>query len=369
MGVPFARRSLFESRTRVLVAVGGVTLAMTLVIALDGIFAAMLRQATAYIDLTPFDIAVSQEGVRNLHMTSSQFPLSDNDRIGRVSGVRQADAILFTTAYVVSGDNRNLVYLIGYQNGKLGGPPPSADVPRELGKDEVVMDRRVAQESGISVGDTVTILGKDFKVAGFVAGTVSVTNSVAYIRFEDFERATGLRQTQSFTLVRARPGEDPGVVAARIREKVSDVTVQTRRQFADSERRVISDMGTDILRIMTAIGFAIGLAVVALTVYTATLGKLNEYGVLKAVGAPSRRIYATVLAQAAMSVGLGLAVAVALTLALGAVLGLADVGVRVLVEPSSVLRVALGAAVVAVIASALPIVRVASIEPAEVFRH
>jgi putative ABC transport system permease protein len=139
--------------------------------------------------------------------------------------------------------------------------------------------------------------------------------------------------------------------------------------FADNERQVISDMSTDILRIMSLIGFLIGLAVVALTVYTTTLGKLKEYGVLKALGAPASRLFGVVLSQALMSVALGLAAAVAFALALSSALSLAGAGIRMVVEYSSVGRVALGGTVIAVLASAVPIIRVFRIEPADVFRR
>lgn len=369
MGVPIARRNLFESKTRLLVSTGGVALAMLLVLALDGVFAGAMRGVTAYIDMTRFDVVVSQEGVRNLHMTSSQFPLYKLDRLRSVPGVADVAPILFSSAFLVSGDRRSLVYLIGYEPKELGGPAPSGNVPRTLERGDVVVDEKIAGEMGLGIGDTVSVLGRDFRVAGLVSGTVSITNSVAYIRFDDFEEATRLRRIASFGLVRVRPGTDPSSVADRIQEKVGDLTVQTKAGFADSERRIISDMSTDILRIMSLVGFFIGLAVVGLTVYTATLSKLKEFGVLKALGAPASRLFGVVLAQALMSVALGLAAAVAAALALSAVLGLTGAGIRVVVEYSSVVRVALAGTVIAVAASAAPIVRVARIEPADVFRR
>jgi putative ABC transport system permease protein len=198
VGVPIARRNLFESTTRVLVSTGGVALAMLLVLALDGVFAGAMRGVTAYIDLTPFDVVVSQEGVRNLHMTSSQFPLSKLDRLRSVPGVAEIGPILFTTAFLVSGDRRSLVYLIGSEPGKLGGPAASGSVPRTLERGEVIIDALIANEMGLVIGDTISVAGKDFHIAGLVSGTVSVTNSVAYIRFDDFEAATRLQRTASF---------------------------------------------------------------------------------------------------------------------------------------------------------------------------
>ena len=86
------------------------------------------------------------------------------------------------------------------------------------------------------------------------------------------------------------------------------MTAQSRTAFAEQERKLIGDMASDMLAIMNLAGFVIGLAVVALTVYTATLDRRSEYGVLKAVGARNRHLYGIVLAQALYSVALGIVV-------------------------------------------------------------
>src|SRR3989304_3463376 len=47
------------------------------------------------------------------------------------------------------------------------------------------------------------------------------------------------------------------------------------------ERRVVRDMSTDLMAIMNTVGFLIGLAVMGLTVYTATLLRRGEDGGMK----------------------------------------------------------------------------------------
>ncbi len=85
-------------------------------------------------------------------------------------------------------------------------------------------------------------------------------------------------------LAQVVPGEVPEVVARRIEALVHDVTVQTRQEFAAQERKVINDMSTDVITIMNLVGVLIGMAVMALTVYTATLARRSEY---VAPGAPA----------------------------------------------------------------------------------
>jgi len=120
---------------------------------------------------------------------------------------------------------------------------------------------------------------------------------VAFVSKADFARLRGDSRTVSFLLVRVKPGGFPDEVAARIEADVNDVTAQSREAFAAQERKVVKDMSTDVINIMNLVGFMIGLAVMAITVYTATLARRAEYGVLKALGARNRHLYVTVLAQ------------------------------------------------------------------------
>ena len=74
------------------------------------------------------------------------------------------------------------------------------------------------------------------------------------------------------------------MLAARIEAAVPGVTASTRRAFARSERRVVGDMTTDIVRAMILVGFVIGVAVAGLVAYSATLSQLRDYAILRALG-------------------------------------------------------------------------------------
>jgi putative ABC transport system permease protein len=146
-------------------------------------------------------------------------------------------------------------------------------------------------------------------------------------------------------------------------------TVQTRNQFADSERRVVTDMSADLLRIMSGIGFAIALAMIALTLFSVTLAKRREYGVLKALGARPGRLAATVAAQAVWSVALALAAATVLALLLAAAIGRVNPALNIWISPASVARTGLGALLVGALGAVVPLRRVLRLDPADSFRR
>lgn len=369
MGVPLATRNVTESRTRLAISVGGIALAALLVLVLDGVFEGTQRQVTAYMDNVDFDVVVSQEGVRNLHMTTSFLPETVLDKVRDTPGVDRADPILYTTSFLRSGQDRSNAYIIGYRPGALGGPWERAggSVPPPPGR--IVIDERLAERWGVSVGERIDVGGKPFRVGGLTRGTVNVVNSIAFVRYADFPRVLDVSGVVSYVLVRTERGTSAETLAARLRRDLDGVTVQTRQGFSESERRIVGDMSVDIMWMMNLIGFLIGLAVVGLTVYTSTFSKLREYGVLKAVGAGNGQLFGIVLRQAAISIALAVLLALVVSLGIAAVLPLLGSGFTVVLAPASVLRVAVSAAAIGLLASAVPIVRISRLKPAEVFRR
>jgi putative ABC transport system permease protein len=367
--IRLAFRNLFQNKVRLTISIGGVALALLLILSLDAVFTGVERQITAYIEHSGADVWVSQEDVLNMHMASSSLPDSVARKVKNVPGVASVTPILYLTNNVIAGDDRNLAYIIGLpERPELGGPWDVSSGQTLPGNGEAIIDRNVAEKSGIGLGDTVEILGEEFEVIGLSEGTASLVNSVAFISMDDFKDMRGSYSTISFLLVKVLDSESPEVVAARIQSQVRDVTAQSGNAFAAQERQVVKDMSTDVITIMNLIGFLIGLAVMALTVYTSTLSRRREYGMLKALGARNRDLYGTVLAQAILSVILGFLFGLVLTLLLARLVPI--LGANLLLEISllSLLKVSGVSLVIAGISAMIPVRQIAGLDPAMVFR-
>jgi putative ABC transport system permease protein len=364
-----AVRNLSQSRVRLVISVGGVALALLLLLALDAVVAGMQRQLTAYIEHAGADVWVAQDGVRTMHMSASAIPLSKRSQVRAVPGVVSVTPLLYAGGMVVIEDHRHLAYIIGLPRDALIGRPwgliAGTDMPAA---GQAVIDATVAEAAGIGLGDTVEIFGEELTVAGLAEGTANLVNSIAFISRADFARLRGADQNASFLLVTTVPGASAADVATRIEATVDDVTAQSRAAFASQERQIVTDMTTDVLAIMNTVGVLIGLAVVALTVYTATLSRRAEYGVLKALGAGNAQLAGVVVLQAAISVMLGMLVATLLTLLLALV--------APQLSPTLVLQMSTGALIkaggaalgIAGVAALLPVRQIAGLDPAQVFR-
>lgn len=364
-----ARRNLAGNRLRLLVSVGGVAVALSLTMALEAIFAGVANQMTTYIDRAGADVWVAQAGVRNLHMVASWLPDAVTDEVRLVDGVADATPILYSTDTIAAGDERAVAYVIGLPaDAAMGRPWNIVDGSNRPGPGEVIVDRGFASRAGVSIGDDVTVLGGEERVVGLSEGTASLVNSVAFVSFEDFQTMRGGASVVSFVLVKVASGASPDDVATEIERAVPGVTAQSRAAFAVSERRLVMDMSADVIAIMNGAGFAVGLAVVALTVYVATLARRREYGALKALGARNRFLYGVVLSQAFLSVALGFVVGLAFTELIGLAVARTELNLELAISTASLAKIGLFAAVIAGLAAILPIRQIAGLDPAVVFR-
>jgi putative ABC transport system permease protein len=324
-----------------------------------------MKQVTAYIDTSPADVIVSQSGVKGMHMTSSSLPLAAVDTVLRIDGISWADPILFETNSLKTRKSRALSYVIGYVPGGRGGPV-TIDRGKAPGPGEIVLDERAASKLDVSVGSTVNTLGRTWKVSGFTKGLTNIVNTAAFVRFKDYADARGIPGTASYILVGA--DGSPAKISRDI-EEATGLTALPRALFSREEAKLVRDMSTQIMQIMTIASLLIALAVTALTLYADTLSRLREVGVMKAIGARTRKLGFVVLSQAAWMAGAAIALSIGLAFVLAAVVGRVSANISMEVTATSMVRVAVGAVVVAAIGAVAPLVKVARVDPASIFRR
>src|SRR5690349_20624265 len=92
-----AFRNLFQKKGSLAVSVGGVALALTLVLTLDAVFSGVESQLSGYIDHSGAEVWVAQSGVRSLHMASSWLPASAVEDARAVPGVASVTPIMYTS--------------------------------------------------------------------------------------------------------------------------------------------------------------------------------------------------------------------------------------------------------------------------------
>lgn len=366
--VDVARRNLFQEKLRFVISSGGVALAIMLILILNGFFAGMNRQVTAYLSNTPVSLLVAEKGIRNFLGTNSSLPLSEMAKIERVEGVEKVIPVI--ASYVVLDIEGKKVFtlMIGYDRSKGGGPWEIAEGGSIIDNDEVIYDETAADKNGLKVGDNLRILGKDFKIAGLSGGTSSWMTGTVFITFD---AASALRQAKgrtSFFLVSTEPDADANAVGREI-GRVAGLSMTPKAQVEANDISLFVGVFSGPLRFMVVVSFLIGLMLVGLTIYTATVERAKEYGVLKAIGTRNKRLYLIVFEQALIASLVGSAFGVLLGfIAANAIMGLRP-QFFIFIGWSFVALVLPIALLIGVLAAYIPVRTVARIDPAIAFRR
>jgi putative ABC transport system permease protein len=131
---------------------------------------------------------------------------------------------------------------------------------------------------------------------------------------------------------------------------------------------MVRQMGADIIRAMSGVAYIVGLLVIGLTIYTATLERAREYGVLKALGATTTALLRVVFAQAFISAALGFVAGAGLAWLIADLIGRLLPEMLILIVPATLVGQAPVLLVVAGLAALLPLGRIARLDPLVVFQ-
>jgi putative ABC transport system permease protein len=260
----------------------------------------MFRQITSYLDHSDGTVVVAQEGVTNLLGATSLLPAETEARVAGLRGVKAVVPVLSRFVILDLHGKKQPAYLVGYSP-ELGGGPWEIVEGREPRNDrEMVFDRVLAERHGLAIGDLVEVMDREFRIVGVSGATASWMTSFFFLpksAVEDLLRAPG---AASFLLVSVGEGQASEAVRDRL-AALTDVEALLKSEMAANDTRLFARFFSAPVRLMTGIAFLVGALVVGLIVYTATVERQREYGVLKALGAPNRLLYGVVLAQAALA--------------------------------------------------------------------
>lgn len=371
-----ARRNLFHDKVRFTVTLTGIVFALVLIIIQFGLFLGFTTTTSNNIDHSNADLWVVFRGVGYFD-TGRNFSERKFYQVLSTQGVEQAEKYMQAFGRWKRPDGRvESIQVIGFHPGSGLGEPwnvvqgSTADLRQE---DSVLVDELYRDKLGVQkIGDRVEIGDHRARVVGFTRGIRSFTTSpFVYATFKnslDYTNPTSREDSTAYILVKAKPGVPVKALQETLRERVTDVDVYTTAEFSRKTRfywMFTTGAGLAVL-IAALMGLVVGVAVVAQTIYAATMDHIREYGTLKAMGATNRYLYRVLIEQAIWSgvLGYGLAMIVAHFIVEGSAKGGA-----VILMPWSMAAGMLVLAVVMCIAAALvSINKVTKIDPAMVFR-
>jgi putative ABC transport system permease protein len=370
-----AYRDVRHNLGRFLLTCVGLSLLMTVVLSMMGIYNGLVIDALTIVRAPKVDLWVVESGTRGPFAESSRIPGDTREAIARLSGVAAAGSVTYQTVEASHLGAKLRLYVVGYEPGRAGGPGALA-AGRQIGRShyQLIADRR----TGLAIGDRIALGRNTFTVVGLTEDQVNSGGDPAvYMTLRDaqklqFDLAPPAARVQ---IARGAPGaslDTVNAVIARVLPTVrAEAVAEAARRWkhlaamtqAEQESiltQSVVDRARRQIGLFMSILLVVSAVIIALIIYTMTMEKLKQIATLKLIGAPDRTIIGLIVQQA---LALGLT---GWGFGLVLVLNVKDYFPRrVVLEPMNALVLAGIIVAVCLLASGLGVRAALRVEPAE----
>lgn len=361
-----AWRNLLGERGRLLITVGGVTFAVMLILVLLGLYVGWEGQMTKFLGNISTDLWVGQSGSGDISHRVSILQADLAKEFSDKSYVKQASTFIGRQVGVEINGVEKPLNIIGLDEAQFITPYRLEAGSGKPKGGEIVVDEVFINKNNLALGDTIAIAGsKSLKIVGISSGGNIMVSSYAMVSQEDARVILGLTDAVNYLLVRS---DDPINTMNELEKDFPQLKVMTRQKFLDNNASIVKDSFLPIVGMLVLIAFAVGIAVIGLTIFTAVIEKSREYGVLKAIGYGNGQLFSIALIQALIAGVVGFALGYALTPLVARLAKSFEPGFIYELGAREI-SVVFGATILmSIIASFLPLRRLLKIDPAQVFK-
>jgi len=383
----FIFRNMWRRKGRTFLTVFGIVVGIFALTVLGGMAARMNQQINGmkgYItDKITVAPATAGGHMGQGGMGGAKFlELSKVAQIEKVPGVKGASGMITVQLKPSEGMSQPQM-MVGYQ--PIAGTKMFGDMKTSSGRQlqagdshKVLLGSTLANDLNARVGQPVTLKGKQFEVAGIMDTTLGVTDTWAFVPYQDaldiflaeypYFKAEGIAQQ-----IAAFPAA--GVNIESLSTRIQDAVPGIKTTSPKEAEKQISNMSTIFSAIILGIAFIAlfvgGLSVIN-TMIMSVSERRREIGLKKAIGATTGTILLEYLGEASM-IGLSAGV-VGMLLGLLAVAGLnsatksSDVTIFT-VTVTVVIGPVVFATILATIAGLFPALRAARLNPVDALKE
>jgi putative ABC transport system permease protein len=375
VAVDLATKSLLHDKLRFFITVSGVAFAVTLVFVQVGLFLGLMDNASLTINQIDADIWVTSHNTANIDFAQT-FPETHVKRVRSIPGVERADNLIvwFMNVTQPSGavEGTEVYALENFARWNFPWNVVEGNLEDLRRGPFMILDDSAKKRWGaFAVGEYREVLGRRLKIIGKTVDAKSFTTTP--LTFLDFRLAqslnsSDLRGNTTYVLVKLAPGADLETVRAELRRRLPFNDVYTKDEWAKRSRAYwIESTGLGLNMYITVfLGCLVGIVVVAQTLYTSTMEHIREFGTVKAIGGGNRDIYLILGKQATIAAVAGFAVGALQAYALRPVM--AQIDLKLIIPTPFFVWVFIGSIALCLGSALISFRKVASIDPALVFR-
>jgi putative ABC transport system permease protein len=222
---------------------------------------------------------------------------------------------------------------------------------------------------GLNVGSVREINGRSMTIAGFTWGLMPFGPSYAFTEFGNARELGKSPSDQvSFVLIGLEKGADPQAVKKALVARAPNTTVLTKEEF---KLAIVKDLLTRTaigitFGTSTLFGLIVGFVIVGLSMFSAVVDNVREFGTLKAIGCNNYDLAMLLFVQSVAYALLGSLVGLALVTRMAA--GIRSAKLALVLPPWLTVGTVFFMILMCSFASSMALLRVRKVEPAMVFR-
>ncbi|MFF1302896.1 ABC transporter permease [Streptomyces sp. NPDC058307] len=187
-----------------------------------------------------------------------------------------------------------------------------------------VVSKSYAKENSLKVGKTLKISGTTYTIIGIATPDSSESTTDVYLPLKQAQTLADAKNQVTTVYVKATDSQQIDSVKAAIQKNISGTTVTTSADLAETvsgSLSTASNLATSVGKWLSIAVLVAAFLVAALLTSSAVSRRVREFGTLKALGWPSRRVTRQVVGESivngllggALGIGLGLAAAYTVT--------------------------------------------------------
>ncbi|MFD3499097.1 ABC transporter permease [Streptomyces sp. NPDC058678] len=181
-----------------------------------------------------------------------------------------------------------------------------------------VLSKSYAKENEYKVGSTFKISGAKYTVIGIATPDSSESSTDVYLPLKQAQTLADAKDQVTTIYVKATDSKQIQTVKSTIQKNISGTTVTTSADLADTvsgSLSTASNLATSVGKWLSVAVLVAAFLVAALLTSSAVSRRVREFGTLKALGWPSRRVTRQVVGESVVNGLIGGALGIALGLA------------------------------------------------------
>jgi putative ABC transport system permease protein len=301
-------RMMFHDRFKLFGTLMGVVFAAVLINQQLGVLMGLLQKNTMFVDNASADVWICPPSTEQFQ-AGRRISIYTLQQARVMEGVAWAEPLLMGTATMqLPTGGGEAVSLIGTRAPRFAGGPWNvvAGDPQSIRQADTLMfeDSQRDDFGGLNLGSVRELNGHRVVAGGFTWGLGPFGPPYAFAEFDTAREILNVGPDETnFILVGVQPGANPEEVAQRLAvlfngeyigagaqgaafSQVSGPRVMTRGTFSSTiARSLLRDQLGISFGTSTMFGVIVGFVIVALSMFSAVVDNVREFGTLKAMGA------------------------------------------------------------------------------------